>query len=457
MLEDDERPDVETTVRSCRGLVRFDRDSGVVRLSHQTVVEYLRTLEVIQGFEKRIVATCFTRLAMNRGEFKLPRRPSTDDEDAESQVSSRVVANDQGQGPARTETMDFLNDLDNPAARQDDGNDSGDDGNEDDDWGEDDDNEQEYGSANFDSVHKAGEESVSSDDSSILNTPYFDKSALDRWAKQDSSFSRYAGEFTISHFLDLNPHERDDACIAKPMWTMLTKQHCPDLLASLKSGKNRYPGKVTPLHVAVWLQHAPTLRRLLEEEKLDINVGDLIRWTPLMTAAAEVGSEMIRELLDLGADPGVCGRQNAIAVEVLRFDVSEDLVRRLMPPEHKFEADALLTPAFSGYSNVVKVFLELGIGDPNFKEEQMGTRCTTALHDCCQSGHFEVAQILLGVPGIEVNVRTIRDGISPLHSAVDSGNAKLVALLLEKGTDPNLVDDFNEHSLLRCSMGRLRP
>jgi len=78
------------------------------------------------------------------------------------------------------------------------------------------------------------------------------------------------------------------------------------------------------------------------------------------------------------------------------------------------------------------------------------TRFTSPLHVACFQSYSDVAELLLSRPNVEVNALDI-DGRTPLMWAVEKGNKKLVAQLLAKGANVNLI---NGRGLAAASFAR---
>lgn len=63
----------------------------------------------------------------------------------------------------------------------------------------------------------------------------------------------------------------------------------------------------------------------------------------------------------------------------------------------------------------------------------------TPLHVCCQSGHMALAEHLLSIPGLNVNIQNRRDETA-LHIAVEMDHIQLVKALLSAGASPQLLN-----------------
>jgi ankyrin repeat protein len=97
---------------------------------------------------------------------------------------------------------------------------------------------------------------------------------------------------------------------------------------------------------------------------------------------------------------------------------------------HRVVANAIVTDE----TTELKALLQ-HISDPNI-EDSTGQ---TALHHACNSGHLQVAKLLLSLNGISLEVRDYIKW-TPLHFAALNGNEKLIQLLLDSNADARAVD-----------------
>ena len=141
-------------------------------------------------------------------------------------------------------------------------------------------------------------------------------------------------------------------------------------------------------------------------------------WTPLHFAAQNGHLEVVRLLLERGANV------NAQNTDELWW-------RERRTPLH-FAAQ-------NGHLDVVRLLLERGA---NVNAETSGVAGWTPLHFAAQNGHLEVVRVLLE-RGANVNAQTTlfwEDADArrtPLHYATKNGHLEVVRLLLERGANVN--------------------
>lgn len=151
----------------------------------------------------------------------------------------------------------------------------------------------------------------------------------------------------------------------------------------------------------------------------------------------------VQRILKAGFDvnaPIGCGTYSAVdgAVQV----ESMGILTLLLDAGAKPKGSALLSAARCRDQDVsikmVEALLNRG-ADPNYKDCYLGDpkRFSMPLHAACYQGNFQVAQMLLNQPRIELNAIDV-DGRTPLMWAVEKGHEGIIRLLLEKGADPTI-------------------
>ena len=148
--------------------------------------------------------------------------------------------------------------------------------------------------------------------------------------------------------------------------------------------------------------------------------GKLLHTTPLHVAAVKGHTEVVKLLLEAGAD------KNAAVLN---------------------GRAALHLGAMKGHSEVVKLLLEAGAD-----KDATSFAGMTALHLAAVFGCLEVAKLLLEA-GAEKNAAT-DPGKTPLHLSVENGRTEVVKLLLAAGADQNLANLKGEKPIDRAIFRR---
>jgi len=136
--------------------------------------------------------------------------------------------------------------------------------------------------------------------------------------------------------------------------------------------------------------------------ELDYDCYLLNPTTPLIIAAHKGRVNVVKLLLDSGADPNITDEDGA-------------------PPLHY--------AALEGHNNVIHMLLDRG-ADPNIKNEYGSTPLHYAAHN------VGIVQLLLD-HGADPNIKDA-DGETALHIAALRGHQDAMQVLLGKGADPNI-------------------
>ena len=254
---------------------------------------------------------------------------------------------------------------------------------------------------------------------------------------------------------------------------------------------------VAPLHLAAESGVRATVEALLlHGAEVDVRDGHSDR-TPLMFATAYGRIDVMRELLEAGADvsletrvvdygereqadnaerrirnatlaaargeqprpvrgfpgqaqaaPGAAAQQGATAGQgAATPDTAAERTSPEPDPDSPTQPDARAGGAQQSDSSQVFVSRQ------SYSQLVGAQGGFTALHYATRDGHAEAAQLLIDAGG-EVNHVTGGDRTSPLLMAVINGNYDLAMTLLEKGADPNLTSEDGAGPLFGVLNGR---
>ncbi|XP_062990032.1 ankyrin repeat domain-containing protein 16 [Elgaria multicarinata webbii] len=245
-----------------------------------------------------------------------------------------------------------------------------------------------------------------------------------------------------------------------------------------------------PLHEAASMGHRDCVLYLLDRgAAVDcLKKGD---WTPLMMACTRRNVEVIRDLVQHGANPllknkdgwncfHIASREGDPQVIGYLLDVSPSI----WDTESKIKRTPLHTAAMHGCLEVVELLLERCRYEP----DSMDKCGVTPFMDAVQNGHLAVAQLLLekhkacysardllgaqplhqaalaaqdgalrflvlGL-GADVNARATSLQLAALHYAAKEGHAGTIETLLSLGADLNAKDGKNRTALHMACAGQ---
>ena len=184
------------------------------------------------------------------------------------------------------------------------------------------------------------------------------------------------------------------------------------------------------------------VRRILSLGLVDVNHG---RWPPLPTAIQHGRKDVVKILLDEGADPNKPHDDRSPlhwAALNERTCAHREIVKILLDrgAEPNNIDDIGETPlhwaTYRGHNEVVKILLDGG-ADPN----KVGYNERTPLYWAVEGGYKDMVRTLLD-RGAEPD-KTANSDIgraTELHASVISGNVDVVQLLLDAGAQPNEIN-----------------
>jgi ankyrin repeat protein len=191
------------------------------------------------------------------------------------------------------------------------------------------------------------------------------------------------------------------------------------------------------LHRAAEQNDLARARRLIAN---GANVNRIELWyhhTPLHPAAKNGNAEMVKLLVDTGADVNTTGYSDYSALHSAVFGQHTEVVKLLLANKADVNAASTngVTPLYiasqEGHTEVVKLLLA-NKADVNAKN-RFGV---TPLFMASDNGHPEVVKLLLAAKADVNAVRKI-DGVTPLLMASQNGHTEIVKLLLAAKANVN--------------------
>ena len=218
------------------------------------------------------------------------------------------------------------------------------------------------------------------------------------------------------------------------------------------------------LHIAARSQKVGIVSLMLNRPRVDVNATDCRGCTPLMSACESSGLcvEVVRLLLQAGADPGLPEKQGHIPLHMAARRGHVDLVGMLYfsePATLNCCAAQGQTPLFlacaGGHESVVSRLLSLGVMGPQGPHDSNKCPLTMA----ASRGFVGVVGVMMNKRGIRavggkmalvnegnVQCRYIPPGESPRTAAHGGWSGEAVEVVQHESHGPVLA------SLLRCSL-----
>lgn len=191
---------------------------------------------------------------------------------------------------------------------------------------------------------------------------------------------------------------------------------------------------LTPLLSAVRAGNEQDTRFLLEH-KAGVDACSQDGWRPSHFAAAKGYETITRLLLDHGAQIDSRAQDGVIPLHLACLCGHEALARLLIKRGSDYDAidQAGMTPLHmavqNGHESIAKVLISRGA-----KVNMRDKRGWMPLHLAAQNGYFDLASTLLD-RGAELEAISRLPPLTPLQAAVETGQEKVVGLLLERGAD----------------------
>lgn len=200
------------------------------------------------------------------------------------------------------------------------------------------------------------------------------------------------------------------------------------------------------LHDAVRAADNATIETLLVGG-VDVNESDFVFGTALHVAVSEGSTEIVKVLLDHGADVEAVSEQQGSRSMHLAAEFGYASVLGLLL-DHGADIEAqdqnqrtpLLRATTAGHLSVVRLLLDRG-ANVHTKEGLYGQ---TPIHWAAYRGHLGIVQLLIE-HGADIHARD-NTGLTPFRMAIHPqsysvvGGPKLLEYLVAEGADPNVKD-----------------
>lgn len=199
----------------------------------------------------------------------------------------------------------------------------------------------------------------------------------------------------------------------------------------------------TPLILSAQEGHCSTVK-LLIDRKSPINHRGYDGHSALSAAALQGHGEVVELLLRRGADTDVKDAEERPLLYLLVLEgllnIATLLIEKGAISLESKDAEgrtALHVAAWQGDLDAIGLLLEYG-ADPN----SLDSDDRPPLHSVAWRGHVAAGKLLLEANGIKVDLACKTQGATALSIAAQEGHTEIVAMLMEKGAELDLVDRY---------------
>jgi ankyrin len=230
---------------------------------------------------------------------------------------------------------------------------------------------------------------------------------------------------------------RDAVTYAKNEGQIDTIRVLQPLYYKAKRIAERKPDDLNSLTYAAKKNNAKTMKHLLEKKNVDPNYGDKNEYSPMRIAIDGGHAELVKLLLDHGADPDIDPGQFGRSPLAQACDRGElEIVKLILDAgADPDEGGDGFTPLYfsAGRNNIeiTKLLIQAGakvnLGCPGFEKR-------TALIEAAQKGHREIVEYLVK-QGADPN-QVDENGVTPLKMAADSAETEVARILIRHGATP---------------------
>lgn len=264
-------------------------------------------------------------------------------------------------------------------------------------------------------------------------------------------FITYAAEHWHQHFNAQEPTSRTDLLSDVRILLDTTDNRNHVWLCVTSDFDELNP--LTSLGLANHFHLTSAVEDMLKTDKVNINECDMYGETALYGAAEQGHMDIVRLLLDNGADIHVQDKFDETPLHSAAEQGHTDIVRLLLDNGADIHAqtESGQTPlhgaAKEGHIDTVQLLLDNG-ADIHVQAEYRGT----PIHGAAGGGHTDIVRLLLD-NGADIHVQAGMDG-TPLHAAAGGGYMDIVRLLLDSGADIHVQSEYDGTPLHSAAMSR---
>ena len=290
-------------------------------------------------------------------------------------------------------------------------------------------------------------------------------------------FLQYASQYWGDHVRNANYYSASTADVQQAALRLMNNpQH---LEACMQAAWCTNPGGhdtwdvwrgIDRLHVCAWYGLSSVLSAMDVDKSLVDRVEPKYGQTPLMYACRKGHSDVVRQLLRLGASQqktsargrnalfeAILGHHSSHkisfsethskhgeVVDILVCEMSQDLDINMTHSQER-DRTALILAANLGHLEMIETLLK----HQDVKLDLQDQNGMTALYLAAREDHYEVVRVLLDA-GASIDIVDFHAGRSPLRCAAERDLDEMVDLLLQYGANPELKDREGGTAALRA-------
>ena len=208
------------------------------------------------------------------------------------------------------------------------------------------------------------------------------------------------------------------------------------------------------IHEAVRGGNLQAVQRLIDADRSLLATKDSDGSLPLHIAAQAGNLEMTKLLIDLGADVKLGDNENSNALHVAAIGANIAVIDLLLAKGidvNSVDVNGMTAVLFAGAWGKWDAVRHLASKGGKLDARNSGG--TTLVHYAARRGNIEVLNELVAA-GLSLNCGPDQWGASPFRGACQRGQVPVVNFLLEKGADPNEMDDGETPLTDAAGMGK---
>ncbi|KAL5491842.1 hypothetical protein EMCRGX_G017207 [Ephydatia muelleri] len=176
-----------------------------------------------------------------------------------------------------------------------------------------------------------------------------------------------------------------------------------------------------------------TVRRLLTEGHVDVNITDQNGRSPLYTSSCNGHLDVVKALIKAGADINQADKNGKTALDIAVETGYREIIEVLKNSQSKAATTQLLSAARNGDIATVRRLVTEGHVDVNITDEDG----RSPLYASSSRGHLEIVKTLIEV-GANIN-QVNKNGVSPLYVSIFNGRLDIVKTLIKAGANINQI------------------